>query len=366
MRLDWLITELNTLGGAETFVRLAAPRLRKLGWDLRLITLSGGGYLVEELRHEGVPLIELGVNALKDFWAVFKLLRLWQVDKPRLLHTHLYHAGILGRLAGSLMGIRPIIVQQAGPELQRSKARAALDRLTSPLVSQYVTTCQAVKGILQSRERIPAEKIAVIPNGIVTEDYQHPPARPEGFPPAARSPVLGVVGRLSPEKGHFLLLEALSILRQQRISFHAVIIGDGALKDELAQKTKALHLEDAVFWVGAQVNLPAWLPCFDLFVLPSHWEGISLALLEAMAAGLPAVATSVGGNPEVIENGETGLLVSSCDPQRLAEAIGKLIENPALRLEMGRAAQIRCQERFHIEAIVQRIDALYRRLLNVP
>ena len=206
--------------------------------------------------------------------------------------------------------------------------------------------------ILQNREHIPSDKITVIPNGIDIDAFQQPPNRPTAWPVFPPVPVIGTVGRLSPEKGHHLLVEALSILRQQKEAFHAIIIGDGASKEDLIQQTKDLHLEDAISWVGKQTNIHQWLPFLDLFVLPSHWEGISLALLEAMAAGLPVVATHVGGNPEVVVDGRTGFLTAPFDPVQLAVAIGRLIENPALRLEMGHLGKTRCQEHFAIDVIV--------------
>ncbi len=360
VRVDWLVTEMNVLGGAEVFIRNAAPRLRKLGWDLQLITLSEGGILVDQLRAESVPVIELGVNKTNFFYMIPKLLSLWKKEKPQILHTHLYHAGLIGRILGKMAGIHPIFVHQAGPELFRNNIRILLDKHTSSLVTQYVVTSTYVNQILQTREQIHPNKIIIIPNGIVTREYELSRTRPKGWPDVGQGPVLGTVGRLAPEKGHLLLIEALSILRQNGVVFYALMIGDGILKDELIQKTKIQHLEDCISWVGSQNNVPDWLPFFDLFVLPSQWEGISLALLEAMAAGLPVIATSVGGTPEVIKNGETGLLVPPSNPHALAAAIQKMIENPSLSREMGQAGKRHCQQNYDIDRIVKEIDSIYR------
>jgi glycosyltransferase involved in cell wall biosynthesis len=364
VRVDWLITEMNVLGGAEMFILNAAPRLRKLGWDLRLITLSDGGILVDQLRHESVPVIELGLNKTNILYKLTKLLSIWKKDKPRILHTHLFHAGLIGRILGKIAGVHPIFVHQAGPELFRGRFRVYLDKQTSSLVTQYVATSDFVNQILQTREQIPQNKIIIIPNGIVTSEYELSRSRPESWPNIVAGTVLGTVGRLAPEKGHFLLLDALSILQQNGFIFYALMIGDGILKDDLIQKTKTLHLEDCISWVGSQTNVPDWLTFFDLFILPSQWEGISLALLEAMAAGLPVVATSVGGTPEVVTNGETGLLVPPSDPQALADAIQKLIENPSLSREIGQAGKRHCQQNYDIDRIVKEIDSLYRQYIS--
>jgi glycosyltransferase involved in cell wall biosynthesis len=217
--------------------------------------------------------------------------------------------------------------------------------------------------ILRQREGIPIEKITVIPNGIDASAFSPKLSRPAGWPQISPVPVIGAVGRLSPEKGQALLLEALSILRQQGKPFHAIMIGEGASRAELFQKTRDLQLEGQVSWVGKQTNIGEWLPFLDIFVLPSHWEGISLALLEAMAAGLPVVATRVGGNPEVVMEGTTGLLTQPNDPLQLADAIRTLIEKPALRQSMGQLGKVRCQENFHIDVIVSRFAGFYRQIL---
>jgi glycosyltransferase involved in cell wall biosynthesis len=362
-RIDWLVSEMNVLGGAEMFVCLAAPRLRAIGWDLRLITLSKGGELLDQLRSQSVPVIELEIDRLNIRDGV-RLMQILHQDKPRLLHTHLYHAGIAGRLLGSLAGIRTIVVHQQGPEQRRSNGRTWLDRHTSGLVDRYLVTCESVKMILHQREHIPIEKIAIIPNGIDIGAFQQTYKRPAAWPVTPQVPIIGAVGRLSPEKGHHLFIDALSILRQQGCPFHAIVIGEGDSRDELTQKTKHLQLDEHISWVGKQTNVQEWLPFMDVFVLPSHWEGISLALLEAMAAGLPVVATHVGGNPDVVVNGSTGFLTQPSDPVQLAEAIRKLIESPILRQAMGQMGKSRCQEHFHIDVIVNRLNSFYQQILS--
>jgi glycosyltransferase involved in cell wall biosynthesis len=362
-RVDWLITEMNILGGAEMFVRLAAPRMREHGWDLRVITILGGGVLIDKLRFESVPVVELGLGQVKIATGI-NLIRVLTKDKPRLLHTHLYHAGLVGRVVGRIAGIHPIIVHQAGPEQRRTSLRTCLDRNTSWLVDQYLVPCNSVKRVLQTREHISTEKITVIPYGIETELFHHKTRLPETWPADLQVPIVGTVGRLAPEKGHSLLLDALANLLQRGKPFHAIIVGDGILKNELIERTKTLHLENHISWVGNQTNITEWLSLFDVFVLSSHWEGTSLALLEAMDAGLPVVATDVGGNPDIVEDGRTGILVTPGNPQQLANAIDRLIDNPLLRQQMGRAGQIRCRENFDIDKIVDRLDTLYKKLLS--
>lgn len=365
-RIDWLVTELNVMGGAEMFVRRAAPLLRRSGWDLRVVTLVSGGPLVAELSADGVPVVELGVRGPQDAGVLLRLARLWQAAPPDLVHTHLYHAGLVGRLVARQVGIRRVVVHQHGAELGRGRLRTLLDRAAAGLVDNYVTSCRAVAQILNERERVPATRITIIYNGLEAAvlarpaGEQHPPGWP--LPPGALA--LGCVGRLAVEKGQDVLLEALVRLNNTGKELHTVLIGTGAQAAVLAARAAHADLAGRVHFTGERRDIPAWLACFDLFVLPSRWEGISLALLEAMAAGLPVIATAVGGTPEVVEDGVTGLLVLPNDPRSLARAIQRLVEQPALRLSLGQAGRERVASHFNLEGSLRQLDKLYRSLLG--
>ena len=368
-RLDWLITQLRIAGGAEHFVRLSAPRLRAAGWDLRVITLVSGGELVDELRAEGVPVLELGARGRLDLGLLPRLLAAWRADRPRLVHTHLYHAGLLGRGAARWLGLSPVVVHQHGLEQARSRPRSALDRLLSPLASGYVASCEAVRERLAGREGVPPGKILRIYNGVDPQAFmtreQVSPGEARAFqaefnlqPGTVR---LACAGRLAPEKGQALLLEALA--RLPELPLQAVLFGEGPLREALERRCAALGLGGRVIFAGARRDLRRWLPHFDLFALPSAWEGLSMALLEAMACGLPAAATRVGGSPEAVLDGETGFLTPPGDAQALARALERLAQDPALRRELGAAGRRRVEAVFNLEGTLQALEALYSELL---
>lgn len=368
LRIDWLITELSIVGGAERFVRTLAPLMRARGCDLRVITLQSGGRLIDELRLDGVPVIELGLQGKADFAALRRLLALWRADRPQIVHTHLYHAGLIGRLAAHRLGISPVVVHQHGPEQARSQLRSLLDRLLSPWAERYVVSCRAVADTLASRECIPAGRITIIPNGV---DPQAIPLtgsafKPKGWPAPPGAFVAGCVGRLSLEKGQAVLLRALAALGAIEPPVHAVFLGEGAELPELQALAQSLGVAERAHWMGLRRDVPSWLASFDLFALPSDWEGVSLALLESMAAGLPAVATRTGGTPEVVVDGETGLLVAPRDPQALAGAIRRLHADSELRLRMGQAARLRLLERFTLDGVARQLEMLYRDILDNP
>jgi glycosyltransferase involved in cell wall biosynthesis len=360
MKIDWLITELNTLGGAENFVRQMVPRFQQTGQSIRVITFMAGGILLTELRSAGIPVIELGLHNKFDWKALARLGRIWRTEKPDLVHTHLFHAGVVGRIAARAMSVRTVVVHQHGAERARSTFRTLIDRVTSPLVSQYVATCRAVANTIQKREGVPGSKITVIYNGIE--------CIPPPDPILSKRPPLPImlicVGRLSPEKGHHTLLNALACLNTSHTPTNLNLVGEGELQASLAERSAQPDLNGIVHMLGSRRDVPALLANADIFVLPSDWEGVSMALLEAMAAGLPVVATSVGGTPEVVMDGVTGFLVPPRDPEALAGALSRLLLDPDLRQRMGQAGRQRAFDHFNILHTVHQTQALYERLIQ--
>lgn len=361
-RVDWLITQLKIVGGAETFVQYIAPCLRLKGWDLRLITMISGGALVEELRQKNVPVFELDMGSKVDLSALLRLVRLWKQDKPDILHTHLYHAGITGRIIGSWLNIKSIVVHQHGPEVERNRFRSWLDASTSTKVTQFIASCFAVSHIMQNREGIPTQKIKVIYNGTRIPN-RFDTAKPIEWQEPEGSITIACVGRFIPEKGQECLLDAMAILKSNGYSPHLIFFGDGPLLNHIKSQSQKYGMTSQITFMGARRDILEWLPYFDIFVLPSTWEGVSLALLEAMAFGLPVIATAVGGTPEVVIDYESGILVPSGDVTALADALIMLINNPDLRSQIGEAAHQRISQEFTVDQSVNKILHLYDQLL---
>lgn len=363
-RIDWLISQFEIQGGAEKMVLSCAPRLKAAGWDIRLISLTGEVDALQLMRKQDVPVLALNIPRKSNPANIIQLLNIWKQDRPLLVHTHLFHAGIIGRIFGRFAGIPIVVVHQHGPELDRNKLRSLLDRTTSGWVARYVVSCQAVGRIMQAREGIPAEKIVVVQNGIETtgesagnQKSPQPPARNE-------TPCLIYAGRLSAEKGLLTLVEACALLRESGINFRCFILGNGPQRSEIQLEIGRLELEESVILPGLQSDLSEWYQKCDIFVLPSLWEGASLALLEAMAAGLPAVATATGGTPEIVADGVTGILVPPANPPALASALTRLLRSPELRTEMGLAGKRLVRAKYQIEYTVKMLSAFYMTLLG--
>jgi glycosyltransferase involved in cell wall biosynthesis len=175
--------------------------------------------------------------------------------------------------------------------------------------------------------------------------------------------VIGAISRLAWKKGIRHLIEATPYILESAPDAHVVIAGDGPLRAELEANADALGVRDRVLFLGSRADTIELMAAFDVFVLPSVVEGMSNALLEAMAVGRPVVVTDVGGNPEVVVDGETGLVVPPADPHQLAASIVKLLEAPELAAEMGAAGRRRVLEHYQIDVMTRRIEELYEELL---
>ena len=356
-----LITELNVGGAERTLARLLARLDRERFTPVVSCLYDGDGAVGEEIRALGIPVLDLRMTAkwrLSAFWRLYRLLR---SERPAIMHTWMFHANIPGRILGRLAGV-PIIVSSERTMGMESRWRYWTNRLTDPLTDRVVCVSQRVAEFVVQHVGVPEEKTVVIPNGVDTERFAHLPNKPQARTRLGLHPEavwVGTVARLDAVKRLDLFLRALAELPD----VHAVIVGDGPERAGLSALAGQLGVAERVVFAGHQTDVRTWLAAMDLFVLPSDWEGMSNALLEAMAAGLTVVATAVGGTPEVVVDRVTGLLVPPRDPQTLADAILRLLRDPDLRKQMGKAGRERVVEHFSVERMVERTEALYEQLL---
>jgi glycosyltransferase involved in cell wall biosynthesis len=238
-------------------------------------------------------------------------------------------------------------------------------RLANRLADRVTANAEAVKRHVHRAERCPLERIVVVPNGIdlsrVADDVLDRSQRGFGLP--GTGPVIGTIGRLSVKKGQKDLLAAAGMVLSRLPEARFVLVGDGPLADDLKGQARQLGIEDKIRFLGAVADGARLLGSMDVFVLPSHIEGMSNGLIEAMAAGLPIVATDAGGNAEVVADGQTGFIVPPQNPLCLAEAILTLCKDPERARAMGAAGRARAREHFTADVMVRRLEDLYRGLL---
>jgi glycosyltransferase involved in cell wall biosynthesis len=349
MRIVQFITP-SQIGGAEVHVLSLAARLLRRGHDVTVICPRGRD-LERELRARDLPLWAPRTTGKFDPVTLIRLarrLRSWRAD---VLHTHLSTASLLGSLAARLAGV-PAIATVHG--LNSKTCFQCADRL--------IAVSQAVKQHLTA-QGVPPDRIRVIYNGIdLPADVHTPqPDLRQRVAPAS-AVVFGTVGRLGPEKGHRYLLEAAAQLSRRAglPPVHVLIVGQGREEAPLRALAQRLGIGDRVTFAGFQREVWPYLAIMEVFVLPSLKEGLSLSALEAMALGKPVVASRVGGTPEVVEDGETGMLVPPSDASALAEALASLVRSPEAMERMGRAGRQRVAERFGAERMASEIEEVYR------
>jgi len=318
--------------------------------------------VAQQIRALGIPVTDLGMTAKWRLDALWRLYRLLRRRHPTILHTWMFHANIPGRVLGRLAGV-PIIISGERTMGQESRWRYWLNRITDPLTDRVVCVSQLVADFVVAEVGIPRHKTIVIPNGIDARAFERLPAQREaraGLGLPLDSTLVGTVARLDPVKRLDVLLQALASLND----VYTIIVGDGPERTRLEALSKQSEIGGRVHFAGQQEDVRPWLAAMDVFALSSDWEGMSNALLEAMAASLPVVAAAVGGTPEVVVDGVTGLLVPPRDPDALAQAITRLLRDPDLRRRMGCAGRERVEQHFSIKETVRQTEALYETLLR--
>ncbi len=365
--VDHFITDLQS-GGAQVALWRLATRLDKAAFTARVVCLRGGeGAVGRKLRAAGIPILDLQMTRKWRVDALARLYAHWRRERPTILHSWMFHATLTGRLVGRAAGIPILISARRNVNIGGSQ-RERLNRLTLPLDHAVIAVCEAARQAEMARGHAAPEKVTTIYNGVDLSEF--PPANAAAgarlrrvlhLPADAR--LIGVVGRLHPQKGHTTLLQAIPAILAETPAAHFLMIGDGELRPALAQEAQQLGAARQVHWLGQRDDVPMLLAGLDLFALPSLWEGMPNAALEAMAAALPVVATGVDGTREVIEDGVSGLLVPPADAAALAAGIIRLLQDPSLAQRLGQTARERVATQFTLEQTVQKTEALYRSLL---
>ncbi len=354
-----------------------------------IICLTHSGPFAARLTVPDIEVIELHKKPGHDlgmYWRLWKQLRRL---RPSIVHTRNL-AALETQLLGVLLPGCKRVHGEHGRDVTdldgTNRKYQRLRRLVSPLVHRFIAVSRDLSDWLVDTVGIRSDKVVQIYNGVdaarftpATAAYAENPesnapdfrilmkGMPPGFLPARGAIVVGTVGRLATVKNQALLLDAFHALLQQQPDLQSrlrcIIVGDGPERPALEAQIQSLAMSDQVWLTGDKDDVARWLACMDIFVLPSLGEGISNTILEAMASGLPVIASDVGGNPELVEEGVTGLLFPSGESEALTEALARLVEDPFLRSQMSRSAVRRIERDFDWDRTVAEYLGVYDELL---
>lgn len=347
--------------GAEKQLTLLATKLSREEFDVHVVTLTRGGPYADELRAAGIPVANIGKRFKCDPIAYWKLRRLLSDAKPDILHTWLFAANAYGRLAAGAHPACKILVSERCVDSWKAGWQLRLDRYLAPRTTRLIGNSQSVSDFYRE-QGFPADRLAVIPNGL---DVPASPAADKnamraelGIPPSAH--VVGYAGRLARQKRVMDLIWAFELIRVMEGEVFFVIAGDGPERAKLEHFAASLQIAPRVKFLGHRSDVPRVLAACDLFWLASDFEGMSNSIMEAMAAGLPVVASDIPPNRELVLPDETGYLAPVGDRVAFAQLGQKLLLDRDLAAQLGTAGRERIRTQFSVKRMIQAHVDLYR------
>ena len=352
-----------TVGGAERLVVSAARGLSPDRFDHQICCLSERGPLADEAAAAGIPVFCIGTfPGLSHPVAFARLLALIRRARPRVVHTHLQAANLYGRLAAWLAQVPVLIATEHNVYVGKPRRYVVVERWLARETDVLIAVSENVRRFLAEQLGVPPATIRVVRNGaaaVAPSSARIAELRARLGPTGARRPVVATVASLTAKKGHAFLFEAVARLRAQNIACTLVLAGDGPERQRLQATAERLGLTEFVHFLGSVPDVGSVLAVADVIVLPSVVEGLPLALLEAMLAGKPVVATAVGGIPEVIVSGDNGLLVPPCDEAALTDAIARVLQSPEVGERIGTRGRSTVQQHFTEAAYLRSLEAIY-------
>ncbi|MFA5794780.1 MAG: glycosyltransferase [Candidatus Brocadiia bacterium] len=360
-----IIYSLDQVGGTEKRLMEVLPYMAGSGkYKIRVCAITGGAAYRNQLASQGIELIELNATGIFDIWSFWKLVILIRGLRIKIIHTHLFRANLIGRLAGVLSGV-PLTV---------CSENTTMKKWFSPLVNRWfdhvtdavIANSMAVRKHLSQNGVSPA-KTTVIYNGKNSRDYAADSVKQDirkEFNIRPDRYLVTNISKLRLEKRVDVFIRAVPAVLKEVPNAAFLVVGDGPLEAELKKLANDKGLSSSVIFAGVRNDIPAILKSSTLLALSSSYEGCPNVVIEAMAAGVPVVATAAGGTPEIVQDGVTGLLVPPEDPDKLAGAIIALLKDRNRSSEFSRKAVTVFQERFTIEQSVRLIEELYDHLIN--
>ena len=362
------VIESDGPGGAERVLAELSGSLHRAGLAVvGVLPLTGEGWLARELEHVGIQVERVPMNGPLDLASIAALTRVFRRHSITAVHSHDFQMAVACAAASWRVGAAHVMTMHGSRYYaERWRRRAALGLAVRAPRSALVAVSHALATHLRRDLRLSAGKVSVVANGV--------PLRGPAVPARLRADLrlkrddqlVLAVGNLYPVKGHRDLIDALSLLDAGDRRVHLAIAGRGDLAEALTSHACDLGMSDRVHLLGLRADIPELLAAADLFVMPSHSEGLPMAVLEAMAAGLPIVATAVGDVPRALDHGSAGLLVPPASPTVLAAAMRLLLDDRRLARTLGERAAVRVRAHYSLQAMADRYASLYASLRAEP
>ncbi|MHB8422753.1 MAG: glycosyltransferase [Leptospirales bacterium] len=353
------------LNGAENLLLKICRNMNPAEIRTSILLIVDGGPLVADFEALGIPVTVIPKRGRYDLSIIWKIRAFLKQGQFDVVHTHLFTANLWGRLGSSFLGMAVISSMHSIASVEKSvlrKTEQFLDRLLVPLTDSVVCVTLQVMRTMQQVARLPREKLVTIDNGVdipLDDDSMTKDEARSRLNLSSRIPLLAIIGRFSKPKNHQTFIESLLPVREKFPDLVVLLVGIGELEETIRKKVSILGLAGTVQFLGSRRDISVILKALDLLVIPSLWEGLPIILLEALVSGTPVVATQVGGIPDVVTDGETGLLTTA-DASALARTMIWALEHPSGMQTMASAALIMSRKHYDIRLTAKRYGELYQ------
>ena len=356
------------VGGVENQLLMILRKYDRKKLSPLVCSLSDKGEIGKEIEESGIEVIPLNKLRHRFDWTIVKdIYTLIRTRDIKIVRTHQYHANLYGRLAAWLAKVPCIIASVHNVyTIDKKIHRIIINKFLARCGDKVVAVSGTVKRDILTYDGLAEDKVSVIYNGIDTDRFLNLNGSliRSKLGISSEAPVVGTVGRLTLQKGQKYLIDAVSTLREKFPQIVLLFVGDGPLRDELGNHIRALGIDKNAILLGTRRDIPQLLSAMDIFVLPSLWEGLGTALIEAMAAGKPVIATDIPPLREIVNSEKVGILVPIKDSKAIASSIELLLCNSALAENLGKSAKERVLSHFTIDITVHKYMNLFEDILK--
>ncbi|MFC1853832.1 glycosyltransferase [candidate division CSSED10-310 bacterium] len=368
------VTNDMEIGGVQRLLLDLLGALDRTCFEPTVALVCAAGPLIRDLEQRNIETVFFPcIRRNKYFkWinplSILRLILWLKHHQFQVVNTHLFLGNTIGRIAARLAGCPIIIATEHNTYLFKSRIQQKIDKILARISDTIIAVTAAVAEFTAHQEKISRQKFVVIHNGTDIQRFEQNNSDRDHIRQAYSIPeqnvIIGSIGRFVPQKDFSLLVQAFRLFQDHNPASNLMLVGDGPERSLLQKTAFELGISEHVIFTGFQNEVRPFLTAMDVFALTPVYEGLGLVLLEAMASGVPVVAAHVGGIPEVVLDGETGILIANREPQSYAQAFSHILENHDFRKKMCQAAKIRVQEHFSIQKMTLAYETLFKQSLH--